>query len=472
MADASGALPNFNALTEATIPAAALMLSGFFEAAGKLPEPDDFEDADLGALWEAILAVRKRNLSVTKINVQRELAEMGWAQDKAFAALKSTEVAYIKIEEALASVREILDRRLRRQALRVAKETLNDLQTVHDVQELVARTERAFSDLSSSAADSDHWISVCDVSEDRTERLPTAINDLDRINSGLPVGELTIGAGRTGMGKSAFASTLMLNVASQGIGVAAFSLEMRGAPLLHRMAAAEAYEHHRLAGGRTPNPFYDEFERNEMSKDHLRRFMAARSRVQKLPIRIDQRRGLSLNQIRLGARRAKILFDREGIDFKLLVVDHIGKVRPDKTTGNRHLDLGEITETLAVIASELDVAVFGLAQLSREVERDQDKRPMLHHLRESGRIEEDAHTILLFYRPGYYDERNKDRGEEIDDADQRRIARDRFVMEVDIAKNRGGAIKRVPLFCEIQANAILSQDDPRVPLLATGGALV
>lgn len=466
-----GIAPQFSDLTEATIPAAALMVKGFFESAGKLPEPEDFEDNNLAQLWEAILAVHKRKVAVTKISVQRELKEMGWPDDRAFAAMKATEAPYLRMEEALAAVKEVLDRRLRRQAMRVVGEALNELKTVHNVQELVARTERAMSDLASQAADSDHWISVADVSEERTERLPTGIADLDRVNGGLPVAELTIGAGRTGMGKSAFAATLMLNVASEGYGVAAFSLEMRGSPLLHRMAAAEAYEHARMQGGRSPNPFYDAFEQGTMQKDHLKRFLAARQRVQKLPIRIDQRRGLALNQIRLGARRARMLFDREGIPLKLLVVDHIGKIRPDRTTGNRHLDLGEITETLAVIAGELDCAVFGLAQLTREVEREQDKRPMLHHLRESGRIEEDAHTIVLFYRPAYYDERNKDRGDDPSPDEHARITRERFVMEVDIAKNRGGAIKRVPLFCEIQANAILSRDDPRVPVDAMGGEI-
>lgn len=463
---------HLQALTEATIPAAALMVKGFWESAAKMPEPEDFDDPDLGALWEAILAVRRNRLAVTRINVQRELKEMGWKDEKAFAAMRPANADYLNLAEAIDACREMLDRRLRRQTTRVLKETLNEIQTVHNVQELVSRTERVMSDLASRSYDADSWISIADVSEEKTERLPTGIDDLDIVNGGLPVAELTIGAGRTGMGKSAFASTMMLNVASGRAGVAAFSLEMRGSPLLHRMASAQAYEHARLQGGRSPNPFYDEFERGVMEQAHLKRFLSAREAVRKLPILIDQRRGLKLSQIRMGARRAKTRFEHAGVPLKLLVVDHIGKVRPDKSTGNRHIDLGDITEELAAIAGELDCAVLGLAQLSREVERGEDRRPMLHHLRESGRIEEDAHTIMLFYRPGYYDERAKDRGEDPEPDQLRRIARDRFKFEVDIAKNRGGAIRRVDLFCEIQANAILSRDDPRVPVDTLGGVLL
>lgn len=454
-------------LVEAAIPAAAFMVKGFFEAGARLPDPDDFDDADLGALWEAILAVQARKLPMTKINVQRQLREMDWDDAKGFAAMG--EVArvgeYLTLQEALAAVQDMLDRRLRRQFMRVCKEALNESPTVHNVQELVSRTEKQMSDLASQSDEADNWVKISDVKEDKTERLATLIDDLDRVNHGLPIGELTIGAGRTGMGKSAFAATMMLNTALQGHGVAAFSLEMRGAALLHRMAAAHAYEHARLKSGRSPNPYYDDYDRDLLDSQQLEKFITAREAVRQMPIKVDDRRGRTLNQIRLGARRARMLFEREGKPLKLLVVDHIGKVVPDRYTGSRHLDLGDTTEGLAAIGAELDCSVFALAQLSREVEKGDDKRPMLHHLRESGRIEEDAHTIMLFYRPGYYYERAKEQGEDAS-------AKDRFSFEVDIAKNRGGQIKRVPLFCEIGANAILSKDDKRVPLSALGTEIV
>jgi replicative DNA helicase len=459
-------------ISEALVPAAAMYVPGFFEAGGRLPDPDDFDDAGLGALWQAILDTQKRKLNITRINLQRELREAGYDDTKAFKAIANLpDPAYVKLDEAMAACEEMLSRRLRRQAQRVCKEALNDLNTVHNVQELIERTERAMSDLAAQSDEADAWVKVSDAKEGRTERLPTGVDDLDKVNHGLPIGELTIGAGRTGMGKSAFAATIMLNVALQGVGVAAFSLEMQTQQLINRMSAAEAYNGGRLSSGRSPNPQYDDYERGVMGQEELSRFFAAREAVKRMPMRIDDRRGRTLNQVRLGARRAKMLFEREGVEMKLLVVDHLGKIRPDKHTGNRHLDLGDITEGLAEIASELQVSVFALAQLSRGVESRDDKRPMLHDLRESGRIEEDAHTIWLFYRPAYYDERAKDRGDEPEADEQKRIGRERWSFEVDFAKNRGGRIQRVPLFCDIGCNAFLSKDDKRVPLLATGGAL-
>jgi len=53
---------------------------------------------------------------------------------------------------------------------------------------------------------------------------------------------------------------------------------------------------------------------------------------------------------------------------------------------------------------ELDIAVFALAQLSREVERRINKMPVNSDLRDSGQVEQDADLILLLHRPGYYSE--------------------------------------------------------------------
>ena len=68
--------------------------------------------------------------------------------------------------------------------------------------------------------------------------------------------------------------------------------------------------------------------------------------------------------------------------------------------------------------------VIALSQLSRQVERRDDRIPVMADLRESGSIEQDADIVCFLYRDDYYHKLDSDRPNTID---------------IIIAKNRQGA---------------------------------
>lgn len=217
----------------------------------------------------------------------------------------------------------------------------------------------------------------------------TGIQALDRVIGGFFPGELIIAAGATGMGKSAFAQGVA-EYASLGGDITFHSLEMSAAQLAQRAISA-----------RSGVPVWA-IRRGSMHPDQWERVQQATAELDALPVHIDDNGATSIADIRRGAKTIA----RKG-NLRLIVVDYIQLLMSDGRTDNRAYEIARITRSLKQIAREMDVPVLALSQLSREVDRRDDKRPQLSDLRESGSIEQDADVVIFCYRPGYYEERKK-----------------------------------------------------------------
>lgn len=241
--------------------------------------------------------------------------------------------------------------------------------------------------------------------------IPTGLALLDeRLSGGMQDGNLIIVAGRPAMGKSAFTSSICINVAKEGHVAALMSMEMTEVEQIDRVVATL---------GRVK--LQDVLDA-KLDGDSGERIFAAVGQLQELPLIIDDEAGLSVHEIMSKARTIK---RKHGLN--LLVIDALGLM--DYDANKAVSELGQITKTLKGFAKEMNIPVVLLCQLSRKCEERTDKRPVLSDLRDSGNIEQDADVVIMLYRHEYYFPDTQDAG----------------IAECLIRKNRQGKTGTVPL---------------------------
>lgn len=279
------------------------------------------------------------------------------------------------------------------------------------------------------------------------EMVPTGLDDLDTMIGGWPRGQLSIVAGRPGMGKSAAALHFVKSVALKGRATMFFSLEMTAEQIATRMACDLAYTQQR------PIEYRDALARR-LSEIERQRLDKATAQLATMNLVVEEQRQLTASDVATRARKHRDVLARDGETLDLVVVDHLGLLKATgRYAGNRHREIAEMTEAMASLAKDLDCAVVVLAQLNRGVEGREDKRPSLSDLRDSGSIEEDASVVVFTYRPAYYLEKPKDDPDEETDRITALEAK-KHCLEFIVAKNRNGATGVVDAFCAIGSNAI------------------
>ena len=243
----------------------------------------------------------------------------------------------------------------------------------------------------------------------------TGFIDFDKITSGLQNSDLIVLAARPGMGKTSLALSIAKNATSlnEDTSVAIFSLEMSKQQIAQRLICAEAaIDLQRIRSG-------------DIREHEWPKFGHAIERLADSKIYIDDTAFLTVMDLR---SRARMLVSTLGI--KLLIVDYLQLMHSNVNyRGNRVLEITDISRNLKGLAKELKIPIIAVSQLSREVEKRENKRPSLADLRESGAIEQDADIVAFVYRDEYYDEHSKEAG----------------TAELIIAKHRNGPTGKINL---------------------------
>jgi replicative DNA helicase len=216
-------------------------------------------------------------------------------------------------------------------------------------------------------------LDVVQQSHERITGMPTGLTELDEMTSGLQPSDFIIVAGRPSMGKTALILNIAVNAAqAKRLPVALFSLEMSKEQLVQRMICSEA----RVNGIRLRTGYLRE-GRDGRESDMVR-ITRAIGALGELPIFIDDVSDITAMEMRAKCRRLRAEMNGLG----LVVIDYLQLVRGHGRSENRNQEISLIARSLKGLARELQVPVVALSQLSRAVEKRDDKRPMLSDLRE------------------------------------------------------------------------------------------
>ena len=219
----------------------------------------------------------------------------------------------------------------------------------------------------------------------RITGLTTGLIDLDNLTEGLKPTQLVIIAARPAVGKTAFALNITCAAAkATKKNIAVFSLEMPAEQLIMRMISSLGQiDNKKLQTGR-------------MENDDWRRVNEAISQLADTNIYFHDAGGITAGEIKAKCRR----LSTQGEGLGLVIIDYLQLIdSSNKYSGSRQQEVSEISRALKTMALELEVPVIALSQLSRSVEKREDKKPVLSDLRESGSIEQDADIVAALHAP-------------------------------------------------------------------------
>lgn len=202
-------------------------------------------------------------------------------------------------------------------------------------------------------------------------RIPTGIDWLDRL-IWIRRGQLGIIAGRPGEGKSSLATQIAVELA-MGSEVLFCSLEMTPQEIAERIIAQK--------GGIS----LDLISSGKMRDDE-------KAKIASIVARMDLNfcRARTVEELRAIAS-ARLSHGR----LRMIVVDYLQLLRATGKTNNRNDEITQISQGLKALAMDLDTPIVALSQFSREATRE---TPQLHHLRDSGSLEQDANWVMFVYQ--------------------------------------------------------------------------
>ena len=230
----------------------------------------------------------------------------------------------------------------------------------------------------------------------RQRGISSGLEAFDRANGLMMPGDLVVIGGATSMGKTALAQQIVWNAAQTftcdtggqretGARVAVFSMEMTAEQYAARHMA-------QLTGIPT-----ERMEGQILTPEECSRMRDGAARMREMPLWIEDRRGITVEQMRSICRRYQ---HTHGLD--LVLIDHLHFIaKPEKRMQGIEAIEANVSGVKGM-ALELDCPVLLISHLNRGLWARDDKRPQLADLHGASAIEKDADAVCFVHREEYW----------------------------------------------------------------------
>lgn len=406
-------------------------------------------------VYRATLSLYLRGQELSNIAVIQELANRGRLDIVGGeVAVMGIDKSYITTENLEKNIEHLREHAVRRRLAEYGQYVSATALETGDIQDLLNRNQALFdriadfreTDVAPISASTDDAVKMLVNSigtGDRVSGITLGWRDVDKYLGGLQPGEVLLVGGATGMGKTAFALNAAKFVAvNQQKPVVILSLEMTREQLTKRLLCS--------IGG---VPSVDlRYTKKEQAPVIEKKLLEAKRILDASKLFIIDRIDMSISDIAAECKRLK----HQNNGLGLIVIDYLQLIKgsPEaRRSGNRALEVSEISRSLKTMALSLKTPIMELTQLNRGVDATQSKRPTLAHIKESSSVPQDADKIILLFRQDYY----RDQEGSVEPRDN--------IVDVIIAKNRDGSTGNVKLFYKADTTTLLTlakEDMPEV----------
>lgn len=433
-----GAVCNVEA--EAAILGAILQFNDLIDVVADIVEGEDFYIPLHKRIYDATVYEFSQGRKITPVGLKPYFvgdAEIDMLGGVGYIArLTGNDVGMLAPRELAQQIADLAHRRRMQAGLQAALDACSDLDS--DIGTIIGHADAALSGGKTeeftqlTAAECVDEV-IAGLDEPQNGVLCGCISALDDVLGPIRPKQLIIGAGRPGMGKTAMAISYAVGAARQDHGVLFVSLEMSSRELGERMIADLCFDRD---NERIP---YAAIQNGRVTDQQRQTMREAREFIAKLPLAIVDAGHMTIGRLNMLVRRHARRMEAKGQKLELVIVDYLQLLRPDQRARDLYQATAEISRGLKLIAKDNGVGMLALAQLSREVEKREDKRPMLSDLRDSGTIEQDADGVLFLLRQEYYLKKNEpDASSEKHEIWQAAMRRHQGTIDFIVPKRRGG----------------------------------